>query len=44
MNEIFRLKVTNKTVRSHYRLNIDIPKVNQDTFGNKSIRSFVPKI
>ena len=44
MNEIFRLKVTNKTVRGHYRLNIDIPKVNQGTFGNKSVRSFVPKI
>ena len=31
-------------VRSQYRLNFDIPKVNQVRFGNKSIRSFGPKI
>ena len=29
INEIFRLRVTNRAVRSQYRLNIDIPKVNQ---------------
>ena len=44
MNEIFRLRVTNRMVRSQYRLNLDIPKVNQVSFGNKSIRSFEPKI
>ena len=44
MNEIFRLRVTNRMVRSQYRLNLDIPKVNQVSFGNKSIRSFGPKI
>ena len=31
MNEIFRLRVTNRVVRSQYRLNINIPKVNQVT-------------
>ena len=31
-------------VRSQYRLNLDIPKVNQFSFGNKSIRSFGLKI
>ena len=31
-------------VRSHCRLNLEIPKVNQVSFGNKSIRSFGPKI
>ena len=30
-------------VRSQYRLNLDIPKINQVSFGNKSIRSFEPK-
>ena len=29
INEIFRLRVTNRAARSQYRLNIDIPKVNQ---------------
>ena len=44
MNEIFRLRVTNRMARSQYRLNLDIPKVNQVSFGNKSIRSSGPKI
>ena len=37
MNEIFRLRVTNGMVRSQYIPNLDIPKVNQVSFGNKSI-------
>ena len=44
MNEMFRLRVTNRIVRSQYRLDLDIPRVNQVSFGNKSIRSFGPKI
>ena len=44
MNEIFRLRVTNIMVRSQHILNLDISKVNQVSFGNKSIRSFGPKI
>ena len=44
MNEIFRLRVTDRAVRSHYRLNLDIPKVNQVSFANMSIRSLGPKI
>ena len=44
MNESFRLRVTNRAVRSQYRLNLDIPKVNQLSFGNKCIRCFGPKI
>ena len=42
MNEIFRLRVTHRMVRSQYRLHLDIPIVNQVSFGNKSIRSFAP--
>ena len=44
MNEIFRLRVTNRIVRNQYRLDLDIRRVNQVSFGNKSIRSFGPKI
>ena len=44
MNKNFRFSVTNGMVRSQYRLNLDIPKVNQFSFGNKSIRSFGLKI
>ena len=44
MNEIFGLRVTNRMVHSQYILNIDIPKVNQVSFGKKSIWSFGPKI
>ena len=44
MNEIFRLRVTNRIVRSQYRLDLDIPRVNQVSSANKSIRSFGPKI
>ena len=44
MNEIFRLRVTNRIVRSQYRLDLVIPRVNQVSFGNKSIRSFGAKI
>ena len=43
MNEIFRLRVTNRMVRSQYRLNLEILKVNQISFGNKGITSFEPK-
>ena len=44
MNEIFRLGVTNRIVRSQYKLDLDTSRVNQVSFGNKSIRSFGPKI
>ena len=44
MNEIFRLRVTNRMFRSQYRLDLDFPRVNQVSFGNNSIRSFGPKI
>ena len=36
--------MTNRAVPSQYRLNLDIPKVNPVSFGNKSIRYFRPKI
>ena len=44
MNEIFRLRVTNRRVRSQCKLNLDIAKVSQVSFDNKNIRAFGPKI
>ena len=44
INEILKLRMTNRMVPSQYRLNLEIPKVNQVSFGDKSIRSFGPKI
>ena len=43
MNQIFRLRVVNRVVRSQYRLYLHILKVSQVSFGNRSIRSFGPK-
>ena len=44
MNETFGSRVTNRAVLNQHRLNLDIPKVNQVSSGNKSIRSFGSKI
>ena len=41
---MFRSRVTNRVVRSQYRLNLDIPKVNHISFSSKSIRPFEQKI
>ena len=38
MNETFRLRVTNIVPGSQYRLNLDIPKVNQVSLGNQTLR------
>ena len=38
MNEIFELKKTKRAVRNQYKLNIEVPIINQVTFGAKSIR------
>ena len=44
MNEIFELRETNRAVRNQYKLNLDVPIINQVTFGAKSIRYLRPKI
>ena len=38
MNEIFELRKTNTAVRNQYKLNLEVPVINQVTFGEKSIR------
>ena len=44
MNDIFDPKQTNRAVRNQYKLNLEVPIINQVTFGAKSIRYLGPKI
>ena len=44
MNEIFKVRVTSRTVGSNYKLNLDVSIINQVSFGNKSLRYYQPKI
>ena len=38
MNETFKLRKTSRTFRSNYKLNLDMPAINQVSFGDKSLR------
>ena len=44
LKEIFYFKQSNRPVREKYKLNLQIPKINQVRFGIKSLRSLGPKI
>ena len=44
MNEIFKLRKISRVVRSNYKLNLDVPTINQVSFGGKSLRYYKPKI
>ena len=44
MNDIFKLKINGREVRDKYKLNLDMPKWNQKTFGYKSLKVLGPKI
>ena len=44
MLELFKLRKTNRNVRNQYKLNLNVPVVNQVNYGTKSLRSFGPKI
>ena len=44
MNEIFELRKTSRAVQNQYKLNLEVPIINQVTFGAKSIRYLGPKI
>ena len=44
MNEIFELSKTNRAVRNQYKLNLEVPIINQVTSGAKSIRYLGTKI
>ena len=43
MKEIFSLRQPNRAV-CQYKLNLDVRKIKQVTFGNKSLKRFGPKI
>ena len=44
MKQIFQLRETNRTVRNQCKLNLSVPKVNQVSYGEKSLRFYGPKI
>ena len=44
MNNIFKLKINGREVRDKYKLDLNIRKWNQRTFGNKSLKVSGPKI
>ena len=44
MNEIFKLRKISRAVRSNYKLNLDVPTINQVSFGGKGLRYYRPKI
>ena len=44
MNNIFKFRNANRLTREKYKLNLEIPKTNQATFGTRSLRSYGPKI
>ena len=44
MQELFKPRETNRNVCNKYKLNLNIPVVNQVTYDTKNLRSFGPKI
>ena len=44
MNELFKVKQTQRPVRDKYKLNLETPKWNQVTFGAKSLKIYGPKM
>ena len=44
MQELFKLRKTNRSVCNKYKLNLNIPVVNQINYGTRSLRSFGPEI
>ena len=44
MKQIFQLRETNRTVRNQRKLYLSVPKVNQVSYSEKSLRFYGPKI
>ena len=44
MREIFETRQTKTAVRERYKINLEIARVNQASFGTKSLRFYGPKI
>ena len=44
MKKFFEMKKNNRVVRERYKLNLNIPRANQVTFGTNSLKCYGPKI
>ena len=44
MKQIFQLRKTNRIVRNQDKLNLSVSKVNQGSYGEKSLRYYVSKL
>ena len=44
VNKIFKFRETSRAVRSNYKLNLDVPAINEVSFADKSLRNYGPKI
>ena len=44
MREIFETHKTKRAVHERYQINLEIPRVNQASFGTKSLKFYEPKI
>ena len=44
MKEIFEKRHEKRVTRDRYKLKLNIPKINQVTFGGKSLKFYIPKI
>ena len=44
MKQFFQLRETNRTVQNQCKLNLIVPKVNQVSYGKKSLGFYGPKI
>ena len=44
MKNIFEMKTNNRIVREKCKLNLNIPRTNQVTFGTNSLKSYGPII
>ena len=44
MKNIFEMKKNNQVASERFKLNLNIPRTNQVTFGTNSLKSYGPKI
>ena len=44
MNDTFELRKTNRAIRNQYKPNLEVPIINQENLGAKSIRYLGPKL
>ena len=44
MKQIFQLRETNRTIRNQLKLNLSVAKVNQVSYGRKSLKYYGHKI